>query len=70
MTGLAATDAEVQAVAKDPNALKGLVDQWMALPEFQGRMLDFFRNAFQQNQVNLGTLFTNLGLNLQFNQTY
>jgi hypothetical protein len=42
----------------------------MSLPEFQGRMLDFFRNAFQQNQVVLGTLFTNLGVNLQFNNTY
>ncbi len=68
MTGLAATNEEVAAVVADPNALRGLVDGWMALPEFQGRMLDFFRNAFQQNQVNLGTLMSNLGLNMQFNQ--
>ena len=67
MTGLAATDAEVQAVVADPNALRGLIDQWMALPEFQGRMLDFFRNAFQQNQVVLGSLMANLGLNFQVN---
>jgi hypothetical protein len=65
MTGLPATDAEVQAVVADPNALRGLIDQWMALPQFQGRMLDFFRNAFQQNQVVLGALMTNLGLNFQ-----
>ena len=67
MTGLAATDAEVKAVVDDPNALRGLIDQWMALPQFQGRMLDFFRNAFQQNQVVLGSLIANLGLNFQVN---
>jgi hypothetical protein len=63
LTGLAATDAEVQAVVKDPTALRGLIDQWMALPEFQGKMLDFFRNAFQQNQVTMTTLSENVGLN-------
>ncbi len=67
MTGLAATDAEVAAVVADPKALRGLIDQWMALPQFQGRMLDFFRNAFQQNQVVLGSLMANLGLNFQVN---
>jgi hypothetical protein len=67
MTGLPATDAEVNAVVADPNALRGLIDQWMALPQFQGRMLDFFRNAFQQNQVVLGSLMANLGLNFQVN---
>lgn len=61
MTGLAATDAEVNAVVKDPSALRGLVDEWMTLPEFRGRMLDFFRNAFQQNQVTAGALVSNLG---------
>ena len=51
MTGLPATDAEVAAVVNDPTALRGLIDTWEAMPQFQGRMLDFFRNAFQQNQV-------------------
>ena len=56
LTGLAATDDEVQAVVADPTALRGLIDKWMDLPEFQPRMLDFLRNAFQQNQVTLDQL--------------
>ena len=64
LTGLAPTDAEVQAVKKDPNALKGLIDAWMTLPSFKVRMTDFFRNAFQQNQVDLNQLFTNVGINM------
>ena len=51
LTGLAATDGEVAAVTADAGALTGLVDQWMTLPSFEARMLDFFRNAFQQNGV-------------------
>src|SRR5262245_58720608 len=47
LTGLPPTDAEVSAVAKDANALRGLIDQWMTLPEHRAKMLDFFRNAFQ-----------------------
>ncbi len=70
LTGLAATDAEVKAVAADPTALRGLIDQWMALPTFQGRMLDFFRNAFQQNQVTLPVLLENIGVNVQVNEQY
>ena len=70
LTGLAATDDEVSAVVVDPTALKGLIDKWMALPEFQAKMLDFFRNAFQQNQVNLQTLVTTLNTNFPMNTTY
>lgn len=51
LTGLPATNEEVQAVVQDPTALRGLIDGWMTAPEFQARMMDFFRNAFQQNQV-------------------
>ncbi len=63
MTGLAATDAEVQAVTADPKALRGLIDAWMARPEFEAKMVDFFRNAFQQNNVDLTTLADNLHQN-------
>ncbi len=70
MTGLAATDAEVNAVVADPTSLRGLVDQWMELPEFQGRMLDFFRNAFQQNQVTLASLVPSLGYKIVGNNLY
>ncbi|HEY0254218.1 MAG TPA: hypothetical protein VGC41_21970, partial [Kofleriaceae bacterium] len=66
MTGLPATDAEVAAVTADSNALKGLIDQWMQAPEFQARMEDFFRNAFQQNNVNLNDLNVALGNSVNF----
>ena len=56
LTGLAATDAEVKAVVESPKALRGLIDQWMEEPSFKERMLDFFRNAFQQNQVTFNNL--------------
>ena len=70
LTGLPPTDDEVKAVVADPNALKGLIDGWMKLPSFKVRMVDFFRNAFQQNQVDLNTLFANLNVNPQMNGTY
>ena len=62
LTGLPATDAEVQAVVADPNALRGLIDGWMALPEFQVRAQDFFRIAFQQSHVSTKVLAENLGM--------
>jgi hypothetical protein len=49
LTGLAPTDAEV-AAATDSAALATLVDGWMALPQFQPKMIKFFRNVFQQSQ--------------------
>ena len=70
LTGLAATDDEVQAVVNDPNALRGLIDQWMTLPSFKLRMLDFFRNAFQQNQVDTGLLQMSLNQNIQINEQF
>lgn len=66
LTGLAATDEEVAKVVADPDALRGLIDQWMEAPEFQARMLDFFRNAFQQNNVSLNDVSTNLGNSVNF----
>src|SRR6202012_890051 len=36
----------------------------------QVRMLDFFRNAFQQNQVSLAQLQLNLGTNFSVNNAY
>ncbi len=62
LTGLAATDAEVNAVVASPNAIRGLIDQWMEEPSFKVRMLDFFRNAFQQNQVDLDALQETIGV--------
>jgi hypothetical protein len=51
LVGLAPSDDEIAAVVKDPNALPGLIDQWMALPEYQQKMMVFFELAFQQTQI-------------------
>ena len=51
LVGLPPTDAEVQAVIADPNALAGLIDGWMQLPQYQTKMLRFFQLAFQQTQI-------------------
>ena len=51
LVGLPPTDQEVQAVKADPNALRGLIDQWMAMPEYEAKMLTFFQLAFQQTQI-------------------
>jgi hypothetical protein len=51
LTGLGPTDAELAAVGSDLNALPGLIDGWMATPEFESKMLFFFQNAFQQSSL-------------------
>jgi len=51
LVGLPPTDDEIAAVTADPNALKGLVDQWMTMPEYQAKMQVFFELAFQQTQI-------------------
>ncbi|HSY24086.1 MAG TPA: hypothetical protein VK841_18295 [Polyangiaceae bacterium] len=52
LTGLAPTDAEV-AAATDSAALAALIDGWMASPQFEPKMLKFFRNVFQQSQFSV-----------------
>jgi hypothetical protein len=49
LTGLAPTDAEI-AAATNSAALAALIDGWMATPQFEPKMLKFFRNVFQQSQ--------------------
>ncbi len=51
LVGLPPTDAEIRAVVADPTALGGLVDGWMALPQYEQKMQVFFQLAFQQTQV-------------------
>jgi hypothetical protein len=51
LVGLPPTDQELAAVTADPNALGGLVDGWMKLPEYATKMQRFFELAFQQTQV-------------------
>ena len=51
LVGLPPTDAEISAVVADPEALPGLIDGWMALPQYQQKMTVFFELAFQQTQI-------------------
>src|SRR5450432_872010 len=61
LTGQPPTADELAAVTTDPKALRALIDTWMATPEFQTKMLVFFRNAFQQAQVDGTMLLDQLG---------
>ena len=45
LVGLPPTDAEVQAVSADPTALRGLVSQWIATPEYGAKLQAFFATA-------------------------
>jgi len=51
LVGMPPTDAEIAAVIADPNALPGLIDQWMTTPEYTQKMMVFFELAFQQTQI-------------------
>jgi hypothetical protein len=53
LVALPPTDSEIQTVQADPTQLATLIDGWMALPEYQAKMLRFFELAFQQTQVSL-----------------
>ncbi len=70
MTGLAPTDAEIQAVVADPTALGGLIDQWFTTPQAQAKLLSFFELAFQQTQINIASFNDQLvGMSLGFQST-
>jgi hypothetical protein len=56
LVGLPPTDDEEKAVTADPNALKGLIDGWIALPQYRDKMLTFFQLAFQQTQITINDL--------------
>src|SRR5213082_1260168 len=51
LVGLPPSADEIAAVTKDPAALGGLVDTWMAMPEYDAKMMVFFELAFQQTQI-------------------
>ena len=51
LVGLPPTNDEIAAVDKDPDALPGLIDTWMAMPQYQQKMMVFFELAFQQTQI-------------------
>ncbi|WP_394825436.1 hypothetical protein [Pendulispora albinea] len=51
LTGLPPTDQEAETALANPSALPGLIDTWMETPEFRQKMLEFFKQAFQQTQI-------------------
>jgi hypothetical protein len=51
LVGQPPTDVEIAAVTAEPGALRGLIDGWMALPEYERKMRVFFQLAFQQTQI-------------------
>jgi hypothetical protein len=51
LVGLPPTDDEIAQVTADPSALGNLIDGWMAMPEYQAKMMVFFELAFQQTQI-------------------
>jgi hypothetical protein len=57
LTGLPVTNDELVAVNADPSKLDGLVEAWLALPEADAKLIQFFGNAFQQTQMT-GESFT------------
>src|SRR5439155_25872719 len=61
LTGLALTDAELTRLSADPGSLPALIDGWMELPQWRERMLDFFKQAFQQTQTDINNYDDQLG---------
>ena len=59
LVGLPPTDDEIKAVVADPNQLPHLIDGWMAMPEYDAKMMVFFELAFQQTQIT-GTDFDDM----------
>jgi hypothetical protein len=65
LTGLSLTDGELTQLTQDPDALRGLVDEWLATPEADLTLRQFFMTAFQQTGVNNDSLFYLMGRNVQ-----
>jgi hypothetical protein len=79
LTGLAPTQAEIDAVTANPKSLGDLVDAWMKLPAYHAKMELFFGDAFQQSQarqtdfktvIDDGEFTPNDGLLLNFRQSF
>lgn len=51
LTGLPVTNDELTAVNASPDALGGLIDGWLMLPQADTKLIQFFGNAFQQTQM-------------------
>lgn len=79
LTGIAPTQAEIDAVTADATSLGSYVDSWTKLPAYQTKMDLFFADAFQQSLANQtsfktviddGTFSPNDGLLLNFRQSF
>jgi hypothetical protein len=57
LMGRPPTEAEVTAVAADPGALGPMVDEWMATPQYQVKMIVLLGLLFEQSQLNDSTDF-------------
>jgi hypothetical protein len=66
LTGLALTEEEAEGVSADPAALQALIDVWMTTPAFRQKLIEFFKQAFQQTQVNIGQFDELLGNKTQY----
>jgi hypothetical protein len=53
LVGLPPSASEIQTVTSNPANLPTLITGWMALPEYQTKMLRFFELAFQQTQLSI-----------------
>ncbi|MFO0554458.1 MAG: hypothetical protein U0271_39110 [Polyangiaceae bacterium] len=61
LTGLPLTDEELVALDQDPDALKPMIEGWLALPEATQVLERFFMLAFQQTNGDTTALFTLFG---------
>src|SRR5688572_20409038 len=61
LTGLPLTEVELAELVDKPRRLPELIDGWMALPQWRDRMLDFFKQAFQQTQTDINDYDEQLG---------
>lgn len=61
LTGLAATDAEVDKATSGAAGFQSLIDTWASSPEAQKILLRFFAQTFQQTQFTTQDLLPQLG---------
>ena len=53
LIGQAATEEEIAAVEKNPEALRAMVDAWFVTPDAQDKFFSFFQKSFQQTQIGI-----------------
>src|SRR5262245_48422024 len=61
LTGLPLADDELKALVASAGALPGLIDKWVALPEWRAKTIDFFKQAFEQTQTDINDYDEQLG---------